>query len=124
MPKIALSRGNFFDYGKQMSRVAVIKNAVRMLKENNCEEYIKNADSMFAEVFTALTRIGKRDDAAEFLAWGIKEGVLSSAQGARLRTLINIYRYRLNKLGFVQKYITGMLKEYQRPRTVATLPYK
>lgn len=120
----SLSRGNFFDYGKQMSRVEVIKNAVRMLKENNRREYIEKADSMFAEVFTALTRIGKRDDAANFLVWAIKEGVVSSAQGARLRTLINIYRYRLNKLGFIQKYIAGMLKEYQRPRTVATLPYK
>lgn len=120
----SLSRSDFFSYGKQMSRIKVIKNAVKMLKENKMDEFVHHANCMLAEIYTALLRTHKRADASDILKWAHANGVIDNVEHRALHRLSYVYLFRLNKFKYGQDIIADTLRPYHRERSVGTVNYK
>lgn len=120
----SLSRSDFFSYGKQQSRMKVVKSAVKLLKENGLDEYVRNSRGMMAEVYTALLRTHKNTDASDMLTWALDNGVISKAEYRLLLRLKYIYLLRLDRVKFGQTIISDTLKPYSAERTIGVIPYK
>jgi glycosyltransferase involved in cell wall biosynthesis len=94
----SLSRGNFFAVEKQMSRITVVKRAVKMLKENGMPGLVPEARFMATEIYSGMVRSRMFSMAKEWLDWCVEEAVVSAGERFRLVCLYELVKFRLYKL--------------------------
>lgn len=120
----SLSRGNFFDIKKQVSRILVVKNAVKLLKEHNQQQYLPEAKYMVGEIASGLIRSYRFDHAEELIIWAHNEGVLTSKEYSLLQRLKYIYKLRLPRFGIGKKTVQDITKIFSCETTLGKLQYK
>ena len=121
----SLSRSDFFARPKQESRIKVIKNAARLMREPDNVEYLSELKYMVSEVTCGL--IGSNiTSLAEALAdWARKESILTSGERFRLKVYGWSKRLRLSKLIPVQFFLDFLMEVFTQPvSTIGKVEYK
>lgn len=120
----SLSRGNYYNEGKTMSRLTVVRNVMRELKETGNTGYLKDVDNMLVDVYYSLLMIRHPEEAISLLNKGVEFGVINKEQYKSLKKLKSIHAFKLYKLPYGKKMIQDTLKPYERENTVGEMPYE
>lgn len=120
----SLSRGDFFAYEKQLSRIIVVKRAVELIKANHLEEYLKETIYMLVEIASGLFRSNHHTEAINLLAWAFGETIISLAEYRQLKKLVWLHKLKLTKFSGIHHYMQKSLLKYHTPNTLAKIPYK
>lgn len=120
----SMSRGDFFAKEKLDSRTLVIKNTVKLLKENNLQMKIAEAKYMTGEIVSGLARSKYYTAARGLCVWAKDEMVITGEEKKILLSLVSYYQNRFYKFPFFK----NRLKKYQRSfhiqNTLGKIPYK
>jgi len=119
----SLSRSDFFSRKKTLSRIDVVKRAVRLLKENNKTSYLTEAKYMVAEIASGLVRSGESELASNLNKWAGEQDVLSDKEYNRLRWMILLYRTRLARLPMMKNLVTRLESSFYIESTLGILPH-
>ena len=121
----SLSRADFFSMTKMQSRIEVVKRAVKLLKDNRKEAYIREARYMTAEITSGLSRVGEQKGALEIIAWAKGESVLNDSEISGLKKMLFFRSFKLDKLPWVTKKIRQLESQFSSADcTMCVLPYE
>jgi glycosyltransferase involved in cell wall biosynthesis len=119
----SLSRNYYFAPEKTLSRVDVIKGAVKLLKEHGKETYLNEARYMVVDIVTGAIRSNSKEIAKNMLDWAKEQGVLSFSDINRLKALVFLYSCRFTRLPLLN-YLTAHLEStFHVERTLGILPH-
>jgi glycosyltransferase involved in cell wall biosynthesis len=124
MHETSLSRGDFFVYEKQLSRIVVVKRAVELIKANHLEDYLKETIYMLVEIASGLFRSKHHTEANNLLGWAFDEKIISLAEYRQLKKLVWLHKLKLTKFSSIHRYMQKSLLKYHTPNTLAKIPYK
>jgi glycosyltransferase involved in cell wall biosynthesis len=98
----SLSRGQYYSREKLISRAAVAKRAVNLLRSSGRDELIPDVRYLCSSVALGASASGNLDLAREMRIWGKTEGVLTEREASRLRLAELARSSRLDRLGVVR----------------------
>jgi len=119
----SLSRGDFFNMDKTLSRIDVIKTTVKLLQDNQKKHLLPQAKYMLAEVISGLALGLHAKLANELIEWAVVNNVLTKPEMKRLKWLVLLHKSRMVKFNFVQQLVQSIQQEFRIESTLGTLAY-
>jgi glycosyltransferase involved in cell wall biosynthesis len=101
----SLSRGNFFDRPKQVSRVRVLQTALDLLRRSGMSQWPRESRFMLAEIFSGAARSRQFDLCRSVLILAREYEVFTKAERRLLRTYLQTNRFRLYRFPLWSKYL-------------------
>ena len=120
----SLSRANFFNYDKQMSRVLVIKRAIELLIKNKRSDILREAIYMVMEIVSGLFRSHHFKEAENLLKWASQKQVISDKEYTFFTRLKYLYKGRLNQFSIGENFEKKAFRPYLIENTLGKLAYK
>ncbi|MEO5365882.1 MAG: glycosyltransferase family 2 protein [Magnetococcus sp. WYHC-3] len=113
----SLSRGRYFEPGKQASRAQVVSRALTLLRSHGKERYLPEARMMLAEVAVGLQRSGQGGAARELVSLGRNTGCLTPGETRNLWALLLTWTRpveRLPGMAALQRALQGPFASHSR----------
>lgn len=114
----SLSRGGYHSREKLESRALVARKAVALLRERGRPELIPEVRHFASSVVLGAAAAGHLDIAQATRAWGIREGVFSSADAKRLRFAELARLSRLDRLSAIRELRDKLALSFQAKVTL------
>ncbi|ABK44947.1 glycosyl transferase, family 2 [Magnetococcus marinus MC-1] len=94
----SLSRSNFFQPAKQLSRQLVMERAINLMHTHNKHPYLPKLAPKTAEVIVGLQRANAATEAQALRHFALEKGVLSPVQYRRIGLITRLWQMRLYRL--------------------------
>lgn|GEM_PF-1301282 len=117
-----LSRGNFFDVEKQVSRVRVAKQAAAMLRQNGKQHRLNELRYMVAEIAIGAARSGRMRLALPFLFWAFREDAISTSETLRIAAVIGLYVGRMTRFAPFRRWAEALQRPFAGIGTIGQVP--
>ncbi len=101
----SLSRGNFFDRRKQVSRVRVLQTALDLLRRSGMSQWVRESRFMLAEIFSGAARSRQFDLCRSVFDLAREHGVFINSEERLLQAYLQTYRFRFYRFPLWSKYL-------------------
>lgn len=122
----SLSRSNFLELKKLISRVQVVKNTVHLLKQANRSNELREIRFMVAEIASGFIRSRNFKHGKELASWAFNEGIFNQREHLAVKKLRLYYLVRLYKFNLWQNIPDTFTQLFKVPfsSTLGKLAYR